>query len=119
MLDGDGEFYGVVEHVGDIEGVVALWYLEYLVAVIVVVLAIFHYDVIGGVDGVVEVVEATVAYQHYFAADMEVEVVEVAVILHGKVYREVGVVDVAAFHIGKELFVEMILKFMSTCPEAL
>jgi len=50
---------------------------------------------------------------------VEVEVVDVAVVLHGEMYTEVCIVNVGAFHIHEELLVEVVLKFMSADTEAL
>ena len=74
---------------------------------------------IARIDGKVEVVEAAVAFEHYLSVDLEVKVVEITVVFYRELHLQVGVVDVAAFHVGEELLVEMILEFMSTYPEAL
>ena len=118
VLDGYGQCDGVVNHVCDVEVVVAFGYYEQLVGVVAVVLTVFDGYVICGVDGENEVVETSVANERDGALYGEVERVDVGFISYGKVHGKVGIVNVGAFHVLKEAFVEPVLKLMSACGHA-
>jgi hypothetical protein len=113
MLDGYGQRYGIIEHIGYIEIVVAFRYYEQLVGVVIVILAILYCYVIGGVNRPFKVVKAAVTQKSDGAFYHKCHVVEVILVYNSKVDSKVGIVDVGALHIDKELLTEPILKSLS------
>ena len=119
MLDGYCQHYGVVNHVGHVQEVVALGNLKEGVAVVVVVVAVLHSDVVAGFNRQVKVVEASVAQQQHLAREVESKGIHIAIVVDGEMHVYIGVAHVGILHIGEKLLVEMEVKGVCAFGEAL
>ena len=118
VLDGDGERDGVVYHIGHVDVGVAVGYLQKLVGVVAVVVAIFDYNMVYGVDGEGEVVEATVAGYDDFAAEGEMQVVVVVFVLDFEVHFDVGIAHIVVLHVDKKLLTYLVVKLLAAYGHA-
>ena len=118
VLDRNGKRHRVVDHIGDIEVVVALGYDEHVVTLVVIVISIFHRHVISGVHRHDKAVKTTVAYESDTAGDVECHVIGLVLVHYIEAHGEVGVMNVATLHVDKKLFAEVKLIMMSPHGQA-
>ena len=77
MLDRNGERYSIVDQLGHIEISIAFRYLEQVIRVVIVSIAILYSYVILSINRQLHVVKTTVADQRQLSADEELQIVEV------------------------------------------
>ena len=118
VFDGDGERDGVVYHIGHVDVGVAVGYLQKLVGVVAVVIAIFDYNMVYGVDGEGEVVEAAVASYGDFAPEGEMQVVVVVFVLDFEVHFDVGIAHFVVLHVDKKLLTYLVVKLLAAYGHA-
>lgn len=114
MLDGDCQRHGIVDHVGDIEIIVALGNLDELVGIIAEIVTVLDDDMIPGVNGEFQVVKTAVAGHDGHAGHLETEVIDIVAVIDGKVDVKGGAAHIGTFHILEKRFVEMELEVV--CP---
>ncbi len=119
MLYGYGQHHGVVEHVGHVQEIVAVGDFKQGVAVVVVVVAVFHGDFITSVYRHVQVVETTIAQQEHLARNDKGQGIHIAVVVYREAHVYVGVAHIGVFHIGEKLLVKMIVETVCALCQAL
>lgn len=103
VTEWDGQHNSVVEHICHIQIEVGIWNHKQVVGLVVIVIAIFHGDVVSGVNLMVERVETTVAGNLKHAPAGEGAVVAVILLYKVEMHMHISRYDIRILHIFEEL----------------
>lgn len=104
----------VVQHIGYVQVAVAVGYHKQVVALVVILVAILHHYMVGGVYLMVKRVETAVARYLHHPLAVERAVIHISLLYQIKVYVHVGEVDLSVLHVLEKLRVYMEILFVMT-----
>ncbi len=95
---------GIINNVSHIEIVVVLRYHQQRVSLVVVVIAVFHSEIIDGVYIKGQFVKTAVAKERQHTRQMKPEFIAFGTVIHIKSHPDIGIAHVFVFHILEKLF---------------